>query len=74
METQPYTEEECDRLREQVEDLREDQYLEDVFGMTGYLETEDWMKVMCKKGKWIFDSTEVRKRIFKLAEIEVRHA
>ena len=68
-----YTEEECERLKDQIENVQEDQYLEDIFGMAAYLDTEDWMKAMCKKGSWIFNSVEMRKRLFAAAELESRH-
>ena len=60
-------------MKELVEDLREDQYLEDVFGQMSYLETEEWMSMMVTEGKWIFNSAHVRKRLLKLADIELRH-
>ena len=56
-----------------VETLREDQYLEDVYGPASRLETEDWVKAMCKQAKWVFDSAELRQRLLALAEIEHRH-
>ena len=68
-----YTASECDSLKEKVEDLREDQYLEDVFGPASRLETEEWVQAMCTKADWIFDSKQLRKRLLELAEIEPRH-
>ena len=40
---QIYTDDECSSLQEQVETLREDQYLEDMYGTLGRLESEEWM-------------------------------
>ena len=56
-----------------IEDLREDQYLEDVFGLHSYLETEAWIERMVNDGKWIFDSSQIRKRMLALADITLRH-
>ena len=57
-------------MKDQVEDVREDQYLEDLYGMKSYMDTEDWMKKMVEDGKWVFDSAQLRKRLLEAAEIE----
>lgn len=68
-----YSEEELENLKEQVELLREDQYLEDVYGTASRLTNDEWLKKMSKEAKWLFDPVEVRKRLFEAAEVEVRH-
>ena len=53
--------------------VREDQFLEDMYGASSRLASEDWLKKICKEAKWVFDSKELRKRLFEAAEIEQRH-
>ena len=47
-------------LEEQVEPLREDIYIEDMYGTTSRLKSEEWIDKMCKEGKWLLDSSEIR--------------
>ena len=68
-----YTEEEIDTLSQQVDLLREDQFLEDLYGASSRLTSDQWLKKVCKEGSWVFDSKELRKRLFEGAEIEQRH-
>ena len=60
-------------LEEQVEPLREDIYIEDMYGTTSRLKSEEWIDKMCKEGKWLLDSSEIRKRLFEAAQFEMRH-
>ena len=56
-----------------MEVLREDQYLEDVFGIKASLEREEWLDKMNTSSSWLYDPAQVRKRLFELAGVEVRH-
>ena len=60
-------------MNEQIEVIREDQYLEDVYGVSSRLTNGDWMKKMVKDAKWIFDSADLRKRILEAANIDAKH-
>ena len=53
--------------------LREDQYLEDVFGIKASVEKEEWLDKMNTTSSWLYDPAQVRKRLFELAGVEVRH-
>ena len=64
-----YDESELDAMKEQVENIREDQYLEDIYGASARVSYEDWMKAQCDKAKWIFDPTELRKRLCTAASV-----
>jgi len=51
-------------MKAKYDSIREEQYLKEVFGDQQKLENEVWMKKMTKEGKWVFDSVQLRKRIF----------
>jgi len=68
-----YTDDECEKLKEQVEILREDQYLEDVYGVQSKLDNEPWLAKNAKEANWVFNTVSLRKRLFEAAEIEMRH-
>ena len=53
--------------------MREDQYLEAIYGVTSRIENKLWMQKMCKDAKWIFDSAELRKRLMNAAEVKAQH-
>ena len=53
--------------------MREDQYLEDVYGASSRLKSSEWLAKMGKEAKWVFDSKELRKRLFEAASVEVKH-
>ena len=60
-------------MRGTCETLREDQYLEDVYGSNSRLSNDEWLTQMTQKAKWLFDSAELRQRILKEADIEAKH-
>ena len=64
---QIYSDEEIAIMKERVEALREDQFLEDVYGMKSKLSYKEWHSNVCKNGYWIFDAVEIRKRMLKEA-------
>jgi hypothetical protein len=53
--------------------VREDQFLEDIFGVQARLENKEWMTKLTKDAKWIFDSSDVRKRLHNLAGIDLKY-
>ena len=68
-----YTEEECEEMKEQVDLIREDQFLDDVFGYDSTLDNALWLEKMCKEAAWVFDSAQLRKRLLEAASIEEKH-
>ena len=64
-----YTEEE-DKIRGAIEDVREDMFLEEVYGKNARLENAPWLKTVSTKSKWIFDSRELRLKCFEAAGLE----
>ena len=68
-----YTEYEIEQIKEAVEVVREDQYLEDVFGARTSLDKEDWLEKMVNEAKWAFSSTQLRQRLLDVAGIVPRH-
>ena len=63
-------EEHFDALRSCHEDLREDRFLEDIFGTNTKLDNDPYMKNLCEKSSWIFSAKEMRKEVFKQAEVQ----
>jgi hypothetical protein len=51
----PY-EDHFDKIAEAHEGLREDVFLDDVYGVNSKLDNEAWLNGVTKKGQWIFDS------------------
>ena len=74
-----YSHEDCLALDNCVDDMIEDQdteegWMDDVFSVTSKLKFEDFLKNTKQNGYWIFDATKIREKIFKMAEIEIKHA
>ena len=61
-----YTEEEVSTLTsaENIEIIREEQFLEEVFGPASRLMSDAWCQKVATTSKWIFNSNELRKKIF----------
>ena len=68
-----YNADELELLRQQIEDVQEDHFLEDIYGLSSQIANLQWRKKLCGDAKWIFDTAEIRKRLFDAAEIEPRH-
>ena len=70
-----YSESECKDLcgKQNIEELREDDWLEAVYGAQSRLTNDQWLeKVTDKKGKasWIFNPKELRNKLFAQAGID----
>ena len=63
-----YSENDKIKLQEQVEVLREDVFLEQIFGDESRLENNDFLKAISKHS-WCFCSVNIRKKLFGLAGI-----
>ena len=68
----PYSDD-IEALWEQNEVIREDQFLEDIFGPESKLDNETFVKVVGEKVGWIFNAVELRRRLFESAGIEAKH-
>lgn len=63
-------EDDYDKLREAHEDLREDRFLDEVYGQAqSKLDNEPWLKAITEKSKWIFNSKDLRKAVFEQAGV-----
>ena len=62
-----------DALVEQIEVIREDQFLEDVFGPESRLDNEAFINKLTENAAWIFEAVELRRRLFEAASIEAKH-
>ena len=62
-----------DALKEQVETVQEDQFVEDVFGISSKLENQLWIDTVSEKVYWVLDAVEIRKRLMEAAGIEAKH-
>jgi len=62
-----------DKLREAHEDLREDRFLDEVYGESqSKLDNEPWLEAVTKKAKWVFNSKDLRKAVFEQAKVEYK--
>jgi len=68
-----YTEEEIEQLKQSVEEVREDQFLEEIYGNRAHLDKSEWLDKISNEVNWIFDSAKIRQRLFLSANIEQRH-
>lgn len=60
-----------DKLREAHEDLREDRFLDEVYGESqSKLDNDAWLDAVTKKAKWIFNSKDLRKAVFDQAKVK----
>ena len=70
-----YSDEDKGKLtnEDNLESIREDQWLEVVFGTASRMQSDAWVQKAATEGKWIFDSKEMRKRIFAEADVSIQH-
>ena len=68
-----YTEDEINKLKDQVESLREDIFIEDMYGSYSRLEYQDFVENCYLRASWVFSSTEIRSKLFKLAAVDIKH-
>jgi len=70
-----YSEDEVKKLFDQgvVEVIREDMWLEEVYGSQSRLDNAVWVERVTKKAKWIYEPSEMRKKLFAEAGIQIRH-
>ena len=68
-----YSDDDSNGLKEQVEALREDVFLEEVFGVQSRLDNAEWLDAVSKKANWVFNPVQLRKKLFELASLEDKH-
>ena len=65
-----YGDVEIQELRDSYELVREDEFLEDLYGQANFLESKEFLMKIDQNAKWIFNSVEVRKRIHETAALD----
>ena len=55
-----------------IQELSDD-LLDDVYGNNSRLSNDDWLKAITTVGAWIFNPTEIRKRLVEKAELDQKH-
>ena len=73
MTTVTYSDEDCNKLKDVIEPLREDKWLEDVFDVQSRLPADNWVQKVSTVGNWIFNSVDTRKKLFAEAELTKKH-
>ena len=68
-----YYKDDIDALVEQIDVIKEDQFLEDIFGPESRLENEPFINKLTENAFWIFDSVDLRRRLFEAASVEAKH-
>ena len=70
-----YSDDEMGKLEDKdtLEIVKEDQWLEEVYGAQSRLDNDEWLSKVQKDGNWIFDAKELRKRLFAAAELEYKN-
>ena len=70
-----YTQDEMDRIahKDVFETVREEVWLEEVFGAQSRLENDAWVDKVSKLANWIFDSAATRRKLFHEAKVTIRH-
>lgn len=61
-----------EKLANAHEDLREERFLDDVFGDNSKLDNEPFLKGCIEKAKWIFHSKDLRLAVFKQAGLQYK--
>ena len=75
VENHVYTEDETSRIahKDVFEVIREEVWLEEVFGAQSRLENDVWVDKVSKAANWIFDAETMRRKIFNEAKVTMRH-
>ena len=60
-------------MKEQIETVREDQFVEDIYGIQSKLPNAEWLEAITTKAAYIFDTAQIRERVLKAAEIDPKH-
>ena len=67
-----YSEDELEKLREAHEDVREEAFLEDVFGHQSRISNQDFLNAVVKKATYMFSAQQLRKKVFEHAKVTMK--
>ena len=57
--------------KENIEIVREEQWLEEVYGAQSRLDNEIWLEKVTKSAKWIYIAKDMRKKLFETANVKM---
>ena len=60
-------------MEKQIEETLLDAWLDDVYDSSSNLVNSRWVEMVSTSGKWIFDSAQIRSRVFYEATLETKH-
>jgi len=67
-----YNEEEIEALKEAHEQIREDVFLDIIFGLKSKMHSQDWLKAVVKSGAFIFNQKSIREMVIDKASLDYR--
>ena len=59
--------------KDNIEVIREDQWLEQIYGAKSRLENDQWVEAIKLKAHWIFNAEQLRAKLFEQAGVTARH-
>ena len=68
-----YSTDELERLAQSVENVREDSFLEDVFGSMSRLDSDVFITVVKQSATYMFRASELRAKLLDAAELDFRY-
>ena len=68
-----YSADDINKLVEAIEALREDKWLEQIYGAQSRLKSDQWVRQVSTEANWIFNMDQVRKELFTEASVDIRH-
>ena len=68
-----YSASEYEKLKDNVIVVREDQFIEDVYGPHSRQTNQDWLNLVSGEVSWVLDAVELRNRLLDASDITARH-
>ena len=68
-----YMDDELESMRDQVQNIREQEFLENLFGYRSRLDNKEWQERLVSKVDWVLKPEKLRAMILEIAEIEPIH-
>ena len=70
-----YTEDEVEDMTKEdtMMTMREDSFLEEVYGAASRLDKDQWLAKVSKVTKWLLDARDLRKKVLDTASVNPRH-
>lgn len=69
-----YSQDDLSKLAAAHEDIREQVFLEEVYGHEAKLDNEEWLKKVVKTAKWVLNSKTLREKVFEQAKVKYSKA